>query len=87
MGEAMYQGAFFSFENCLNSVVVGMKVSRGQKVRLVTAASHFVVSWFLILDFRCRYVVSRYRYVSSSLYLDCGLSSCHSISSVFHFVT
>ena len=23
MGEAMYQGAFLSFENCLNSVVVG----------------------------------------------------------------
>ena len=23
MGEAMYQSAFLSFENCLNSVVVG----------------------------------------------------------------
>lgn len=38
-----------------------MKVSRGQKVPLVTAASHFVVSWLLLLDFKYRYVVSGYR--------------------------
>ena len=63
-----------------------MKVNHGQKVQLVIVASHFVISWFLILDFKC-HVVSGYRYVSSSLYLDCGLPSCHFFSSVFHFVT
>ena len=39
-----------------------MKVNCGQKVPLVTAASHFVVSWLLLLDFKCRYVVSGYRF-------------------------
>ena len=39
-----------------------MKATRRRKIRLVTAASHFVVSWFLLLDFKCRYVVSGYRF-------------------------
>lgn len=39
-----------------------MKVSRGQKIPLVTAASHFVVLWLLLLDFKYRYIVSRYRF-------------------------
>ena len=34
-----------------------LKVNCGQKVQLIIAASHFVVSWLLLLDFKHRYVV------------------------------
>ena len=37
MGEAMYQSAFLSFENCLNLVVVGSEAEKMQtKITLCT---------------------------------------------------
>ena len=43
-------------------MVLSMKVNRRQKVLLVTAASHFVVSWLQLLKFKCRYLVSGDRF-------------------------
>ena len=59
-----------------------MNVNRGQKVRTVTAASNFVVSWSLLLYWfqvwLCRFRLSlRHCYVFSSLHFHYDLSSCH----------
>ena len=65
-----------------------MKVSRGQKVPLVTAASHFVVSWLLLLDFKYRYVVSGYRLeIALSFRPFICIMDFHFVSSVFHIVS
>ena len=67
-----------------------MKVNRGRKVRLVTATSHFVVLWLLLIKFKCRYIVSGYRFDTAMyfrlfvcimvcgcviLFLQCSISS------------
>lgn len=63
-----------------------LKVNRGQKVWLVIAASHFDVSWLLLLDFKHRYVVLVI--ALTSLCLLFPLSALWLVAvSLFHSVT
>ena len=65
-----------------------MKVSRGQKVPLVTAASHLVISWLLLLDFKHRYGFSGYRLeIANSFRPFIYIMDFHFVSSVFHIVS